>query len=85
MGDGAEDAKNREEMEELKNLDKKTVPKELYIEAKRSYNFQTYTCGILLDLGDLDKRDESHLATTINYWQARCRAACNAQIKLDVS
>ena len=51
--------------------------KQIYVEAKKSRNFQTYTVGITADVTD----EESLFK--INELQARCRKLALEQIALD--
>ena len=52
--------------------------KEIYVEAKKSKNFQTYTVGMRIDLGF--KEDAEPI---IKEAQANCRRMAQEQIKLD--
>ena len=54
----------------------------VYIEAKKSHNFQTYTVGLDVDITHKED-DEEDLEMQILYIQAKCRKLCMAQIKLD--
>ena len=51
--------------------------KEIYVEAKKSKNFQTYTVGITAEISD-----EEH-ETKVKMLQAKCRKLCQEQINLD--
>lgn len=52
--------------------------KEIYVEAKKSRSFQTYTAGLTITIEDKDDPDEVILLA-----QAKCRKAVQEQIKLD--
>ena len=54
--------------------------KEIYIEAKRSANFQTYTVGFLVDIADEEDKDIPFLTRQL---QARCRNLGQEQINID--
>lgn len=58
------------------------IVKEIYVEAKKSRNFQTYTFGMHIVCED--NISEEKLEEIGRYWQAKCRGKCNEQIKLDV-
>jgi len=51
--------------------------KEIYVEAKKSKNFQTYTVGIRAEVSN----DESEFK--VKELQAKCRKLCNEQIQID--
>lgn len=51
--------------------------KRVYVEAKKSLNYQTYTVG--MDVEIVDNEPE----TTIKVLQAKCRQLVNEQIKID--
>lgn len=57
--------------------------KEIYVEAKKSKNFQTYTCGALVQLTEDEAKDPAQIDTITRYNQTMCRAKCNEQIALD--
>ena len=50
--------------------------KSVYVEAKKSKNFQTYTVGMTIE-------EENPSEETIKKYQAQCRKLCMEQIKLD--
>jgi len=52
--------------------------KEIYVEVKKSKNFQTYTAGILVEFDE-----KNDLNSVFAYWQGKCRAKVIEQIKLD--
>jgi len=58
----------------------KSRVKEVYIEAKKSSNFQTYTVGYLLDIF---AEDEKEIESIIKQKQAECRRLCNEEIRFD--
>jgi hypothetical protein len=51
--------------------------KEIYVEAKRSWNFQTYTVGITAECSD----EESIFK--VKELQTQCRKLCQEQIDID--
>jgi len=53
--------------------------KEIYVEAKKSKNFQTYTVGILEEVNGT----EVEINARINLLQGICRKKCQEQIKID--
>lgn len=53
----------------------------VYVEAKKSKNFQTYTVGINIQLSG--ERTEEEVNTLIKEKQAKCRKLCNEQIQID--
>ena len=53
--------------------------KEIYVEAKKSKNYQTYTVGMTADVSD-DDRDRSEIVRKI---QTKCRKLCQEQLELD--
>lgn len=53
--------------------------KEIYVEIKKSKNFQTYTCGELITIDAPE--DIEHIRKES---QARCRKAVLNQMKLDL-
>ena len=55
--------------------------KEIYVEAKKSKNFQTYTVGMTAEVNK-DLTDDE-LTVRIAKIQARCRFMCTQQIALD--
>ena len=59
------------------------IVKEMYIEAKRSRNFQTYTSGVLLTLEGEEQTSEAAQDIIRREWQAKCRRAVMEQIKVD--
>jgi len=55
--------------------------KEIYVEAKKSKNFQTYTVGTLVEVSDESpKNDFDELTRQL---QAKCRKLAQEQINLD--
>lgn len=52
----------------------------IYVEAKKSLNFQTYTSGMELSLEDMT---EEEVESTIRLYQAKCRAKCKEQFDMD--
>jgi len=50
----------------------------VYVEAKKSKNFQTYTVGL-----ECDVSDEQLTVEKIRELQAKCRRLCQEQIKID--
>ena len=52
--------------------------KEVYIEAKKSRNFQTYTVGITAEVDETE--DENVLIKSL---QTKCRKLCQEQIDID--
>jgi len=57
--------------------------KEIYIEAKKSRNFQTYTAGMMVTLDEKENNDEELQEAIRKKYQALCRKACSEQIALD--
>jgi len=54
--------------------------KEIYVEAKKSRSFQTYTSGMLIDVSG---HTDEEIDTIRGQMQAKCRKACVEQIKID--
>ena len=52
--------------------------KDIYIEIKKSKNYQTYTCGMTVQIHEGD--DEQHI---LKETQCRCRKAVQEEINLD--
>lgn len=55
--------------------------KEIYVEAKKSKNFQTYTLGLTITLPDNCSEVDRDLI--IKQYQAECRKAVQEQIRID--
>ena len=55
--------------------------KEIYIEAKKSKNFQTYTMGELITIEDTD--NDADIERIKQEAITRCRKLCMDQIKID--
>ena len=55
--------------------------KEIYVEAKKSKNFQTYTVGMTAEVNP--ELTEEELNVRIAKLQARCRHMCTEQTRLD--
>ena len=54
--------------------------KEIYVEAKKSKNFQTYTVGIL---ADVQGHTEEEIEGLTRLLQTKCRKSANEQIVID--
>lgn len=57
--------------------------KEIYIECKKSRNFQTHTAGMLLSLEGDEQTSEAEQDMLVRKYQAVCRKAVMDQLRVD--
>lgn len=57
--------------------------KEIYIECKKSKNFQTYTAGMLISLDEKEQEDPAAIDMLKRQYQAQCRKAVMREFAKD--